>query len=71
MAIPDILKTPEFYDHFGLIIFSYLTIIGFLWYQKKIKLEKWIPISLIVIGILGLIVDGSITSGVINLLNIK
>jgi hypothetical protein len=56
--------TPEFFDLFGLPVFLIILGLGILLkYQGKRlsrKILKWISVTLIIIGILGLIVDGSI-----------
>lgn len=68
--LPDILKQPDFYDNFGIVIFSYLTIISILLLKKKIQVDKWLIYSLLSIGILGLIVDGSIVTGILQTLGV-
>ena len=54
--------SPEFFDIFGLAVFSYLVFVGIFMLMKRkgYKKDKWfyIAISLIIIGILGLVVDG-------------
>jgi len=52
-------KQPEFFDIFGLIVFSYLFIIG-IWMLKGKKLPDWSGFVILLIAVLGLIVDGSI-----------
>jgi hypothetical protein len=53
---------PEFFDIFGLISFTFI-----IWFSIKMlckkKPEKWAIIILLIIGILGLIVDGFIVYG--------
>jgi len=49
----------EFFDIFGVLIFSGLTLIG-LWelYSEK-QMPDWIAFALIVVGLFGLVVDGA------------
>ena len=54
------LTRPEFYDLFGVIIFAFITVL-FIWaIHTKRKIPKWARIVMLIIGILGLIVDGAI-----------
>ncbi len=54
----------EFFDIFGIFVFAIILIIGILIKFKRRKSPKhfldWIAIILIIIGVLGLIVDGTI-----------
>ena len=61
MTFKELISTPEFYDIFGLVIFSYLLGLGIYLTSKK-KFPKFIGVSLILIGIAGLIVDGIIVT---------
>lgn len=56
LVIITIVKTPVFFDNFGIIVFAYLTYLGF--YLSKRNLPDWISLSLVGIGVVGLIVDG-------------
>ena len=49
---------PEFFDIFGLITFTYLTMLSLYMLFKKKMPPKWSIIIVLIIGILGLIVDG-------------
>ncbi len=49
----------EFFDIFGLIVFTFLLVIGLMMIKKK-KLPDWAGFVILLIGILGLIVDGYI-----------
>ena len=60
MGFKELISSPEFYDIFGVGIFTYLLIIGAWMFFSKRKLPKWVSITLILIGIAGLIVDGII-----------
>ncbi|GEM_PF-1353841 len=51
---------PEFFDVFGLLVFAFLLIVGYLMTTKKKKMPDWVGFVIFVIGILGLIVDGFI-----------
>jgi hypothetical protein len=51
---------PEFFDIFGVIIFSYIILISVKALKKNKKLTKKELIILLIIGTLGLIVDGTI-----------
>ncbi len=53
-------KRPEFFDFFGLIVFTFLFIIGIWMLKSRKKLPDWIGFTILLIGILGLIVDGAI-----------
>jgi uncharacterized membrane protein len=53
-------QKPEFFDIFGIFIFIFLSIIGFLMFKKKKKMPDIIGFIILLIGILGLIVDGYI-----------
>lgn len=51
---------PEFFDIFGLFVFSFIAILS-LWSLRMQKpLPRWVGIILLLIGISGLIVDGAI-----------
>lgn len=51
---------PEFYDIFGIFVFSFIIAISsWMLYTKK-KPQKWMIVVLLIIGILGLIVDSAI-----------
>jgi len=51
---------PEFFDIFGILVFSFL-IISSLWGLKTRKpFSQWTLAILFIIGVLGLIVDGTI-----------
>lgn len=51
---------PEFFDIFGLIVFTFLFIVGILMLKSKKKLPDWVGFIILLIGISGLIVDGAI-----------
>lgn len=51
---------PEFFDIFGLAVFSFLTIVGYLIFVKKKKMPEEVEFAIFIIGLLGLIVDGFI-----------
>tara|TARA_Y100000310_G_C20042831_1_gene516969 strand:- start:204 stop:407 length:204 start_codon:yes stop_codon:yes gene_type:complete len=51
---------PEFFDIFGVIIFSYIIFISLKALKRNKRLAKKELIILLIIGILGLIVDGTI-----------
>ena len=53
-------QKPEFYDFFGLVTFVFLTGVGIYLLKKHKKVPKWIGFILMMLGILGLIVDGSV-----------
>ena len=54
----ELLTTPEFYDIFGLPVFLFITILSIWMLWKKEIPDKKYLIILLIIGILGLIVDG-------------
>lgn len=51
---------PEFFDIFGITVFTFILIIGITSLYSKKKLPKWTTVVLVIIGILGLLVDGMI-----------
>ncbi|MEK6904409.1 MAG: hypothetical protein AABW87_02330, partial [Nanoarchaeota archaeon] len=55
-----IFEQPEFYDIFGLLVFFFITVISIWALKMKKPLPRWGLILLLIIGVLGLIVDGSI-----------
>lgn len=50
---------PEFFDFFGLGVFSFIVLVSIFMLRKK-KLPRWIPYILLSIGLLGLITDSII-----------
>jgi len=52
--------TPEFFDIFGLITFTYLGALGIWALKSSEKLPDWTAYLLVLIGIAGLIIDGTI-----------
>jgi len=50
---------PQFFDIFGLIVFLYITLLSWL-LLRRIYVKKWMIIILFLIGITGLLVDGSV-----------
>ena len=54
------LQKPETYDILGLITFTFITILSIWSLKTKMPMPLWANITLLVIGILGLIIDGSI-----------
>lgn len=53
-------KNPAFYDPLGFFTFAFLIGVGIYMLRKPKKSPEWIWFILILIGIIGLIVDGSI-----------
>ena len=53
-------QRPEMYDFLGLVTFSFLLGVGIYMLKHPKKHPKWIWYTLMLIGILGLIVDGGI-----------
>jgi len=51
---------PEFFDIFGIAVFSFITFLSIWAYKTQKPLPKWAILVLLVIGIAGLIVDGAI-----------
>ncbi len=60
--ISEIIKLirPEFFDIFGILVFSFITSLSVWGLWTKKKFPKWATIILLTIGVLGLIVDGTI-----------
>jgi multidrug transporter EmrE-like cation transporter len=52
--------SPAFYDIFGLVVFTFLTGVGIYMLKNPKNPPKWIWFILLTIGLLGLIVDGSV-----------
>lgn len=50
---------PEFFDLFGLILFLGLIYLGLFELTSKKPIPDWAAFSLIVVGLLGIIVDGA------------
>lgn len=50
---------PEFFDIFGIAVFSFIVTISYQALNERL-IPRWVFIVLLVIGILGLIVDGTI-----------
>lgn len=51
---------PEFFDIFGLLVFSFITILSIWSLRTERAVPVWATIILLLIGISGLIVDGVI-----------
>lgn len=51
---------PEFFDIFGLAVFSFIIILSLWGLITKKKLPEWSLITLLIIGILGIFIDGAI-----------
>lgn len=58
----SLLKTvqPEFFDIFGIFVFSFLVILSLWGFKTRKPFPQWTLATLLIIGILGLIVDGVI-----------
>lgn len=51
---------PEFFDIFGLVVFSFITILS-IWSLRTYKpIPHWALVGLLLIGVSGLVVDGFI-----------
>lgn len=50
--------TPEFFDIFGLLTFAFILFIGV--YSFYYPLSFWMSVVLMIIGLLGMIIDGTI-----------
>lgn len=48
----------DFFDIFGLLIFTGLTVLGLYELYSKKQMPDWVAFTLIVIGLMGLIIDG-------------
>jgi len=51
---------PEFFDIFGIGVFAFIACISIFGLKTNKKIPKWALIILLIIGILGLIIDGTI-----------
>ena len=54
------ISQPEFFDIFGIFVFTFITWLSVFGLKNKNKIPRWSLKILLVIGILGLIVDGII-----------
>ncbi len=52
------IDNPVFFDIFGLIVFTFLFITGISMLKSKEKMPDWVGFIILIIGVLGLIVDG-------------
>ncbi|TSC55047.1 MAG: hypothetical protein LiPW30_513 [Parcubacteria group bacterium LiPW_30] len=50
---------PQFFDIFGFVVFVYITLLSWL-LLRRIYVKKWMIIVLFLIGVIGLLVDGSV-----------
>ena len=50
---------PQFFDIFGFVVFIYIILLSWL-LLRRIYVKKWMIIILLLIGITGLLVDGSV-----------
>ena len=53
-------KVAIFFDHFGVLVFAFLIGVGLRDLTKNIRKNKWVSWSILIIGILGIIVDGGL-----------
>lgn len=51
---------PEFFDIFGVGIFSFIAVIAALALKTQSDIPRWALISLLIFGVLGLIIDSTI-----------
>ncbi len=51
---------PEFFDLFGIVVFLFIMSISIWGLKTNKKIPKWALTVLLIIGILGLVVDGTI-----------
>ncbi|MDO8557367.1 MAG: hypothetical protein Q7R98_02790 [Candidatus Jorgensenbacteria bacterium] len=51
---------PEFFDLFGIAVFLFITIESVRAIKTKKRIPRWVFVLLLVIGILGLLIDGTI-----------
>ncbi len=60
ITLVNLITEPTFFDWFGLVTFMFLIIVG-IWILQTDKIPPdWIGFILFLIGVLGLIVDGTI-----------
>lgn len=57
MVFNNFFDNPEFFDIFGVLAFIFITIYAIEALKTKKSLPKWANISLLIIGIIGLIID--------------
>lgn len=60
IILVNLITEPTFYDWFGLVVFTFLFFIGYFILFEKKTLPDWAGFIIFLIGILGLIVDGTI-----------
>ncbi len=70
MAIPEIFTKAEFYDAFGVFIFSFLIWISVWSLRTKKRLKKWMMWALLSIGIVGILVDATLVARALKILSI-
>ena len=58
--IPAVIRQPEFFDIFGLAVFSFIIYVAVWGLKTRRSFPRWILILLAGIGIAGLFVDGVI-----------
>ncbi len=60
MTLIELLKQPPFYDILGFFVFLLILVVS-IWSLKTRKaLPVWLSVSLLVIGVLGVVIDGII-----------
>ncbi len=60
MGFIELITMPEFYDIFGLVVFTFLGWVALFALRKKQPIPKWAAIVMLCIAIAGLLVDGII-----------
>lgn len=49
---------PAFYDIFGFVGFLFITLLALWSLKKKHRVPRWAKIILLIVGVIGLVVDG-------------
>ena len=60
IILVNIISEPTFFDWFGLVVFTFLFLVGYYILFENKSLPDWAGFIIFLIGILGLIVDGTI-----------
>lgn len=55
--------SPEYFDRFGIVFFSFLAIVSYWMLKTKKETPDWVAFLTFVIAITGLIVDGYVVLG--------
>jgi len=66
MTLNELLTNPKFWDVFGLPVFTFITILSVWMLNTNKRPDRRVVWMLLIIGILGLAIDGSILAGLLS-----